>query len=311
MDRAEAAGARCAARASRRRSTRSRSTGSRSRRSKRHRTGTSRGRSGGATSCPIWYCANGHVICAETTPDACTECGSTELTRETDVLDTWFSSALWPFATLGWPDETPDLAAFYPGHLQTTARDIIRLWENRMIFAGLELIGRHPVHGRDHPLDRARARRTADVEEPRHRHRPARRDRAARNRRDAVRPAEDLLGAGRALLVQRDRGGTPAREQALEREPSPAAGCGRRGRAAAVVARGAVDPRPSRCGARRFRGRPRGVRFLPRGRPSVPPDVRRLLRLVSRVDQAPARRGRRRRRRRSRRSSGCSRSSIP
>ena len=64
---------------------------------------------------PIWYCADGHVICAETTPDACAECGSTELTRETDVLDTWFSSALWPFATLGWPDETPDLEAFYPG----------------------------------------------------------------------------------------------------------------------------------------------------------------------------------------------------
>ncbi len=93
---------------------------------------------------PIWYCPNGHVICAETTPDACTECGSTELTRETDVLDTWFSSALWPFATLGWPDETPDLEAFYPGNLQTTARDIIRLWENRMIFAGLEMMGDIP-----------------------------------------------------------------------------------------------------------------------------------------------------------------------
>jgi valyl-tRNA synthetase len=93
---------------------------------------------------PIWYCPDGHVICAETTPDACAECGSTELTRETDVLDTWFSSALWPFATLGWPDETPDLAAFYPGNLQTTARDIIRLWENRMIFAGLELLGEIP-----------------------------------------------------------------------------------------------------------------------------------------------------------------------
>jgi valyl-tRNA synthetase len=93
---------------------------------------------------PIWYCPNGHVICAEATPDACSECGSTELTRETDVLDTWFSSALWPFATLGWPDETPDLEAFYPGNLQTTARDIIRLWENRMIFAGLEMMGDVP-----------------------------------------------------------------------------------------------------------------------------------------------------------------------
>jgi valyl-tRNA synthetase len=60
------------------------------------------------------------------------------------VLDTWFSSALWPFATLGWPDQTDDLEYFYPGHLQTTAREIIRLWENRMIFSGLELMGDVP-----------------------------------------------------------------------------------------------------------------------------------------------------------------------
>jgi valyl-tRNA synthetase len=93
---------------------------------------------------PAWYCADGHVTVAETEPDACAECGSTELERDPDVLDTWFSSALWPFATLGWPDDTPDLRAFYPGDLQTTARDIIRLWENRMIFSGLELLGDVP-----------------------------------------------------------------------------------------------------------------------------------------------------------------------
>ena len=80
----------------------------------------------------------------ETEPDACAECGSRELTRSEDVLDTWFSSALWPFATLGWPDDTPDLRTFYPGDLNTTARDIIRLWENRMIFSGLELMGEVP-----------------------------------------------------------------------------------------------------------------------------------------------------------------------
>ena len=57
------------------------------------------------------------------------------------MLDTWFSSALWPFATLGWPEETDDLAAFYPGNLQTTAREIIRLWENRMIFSGPRAAG--------------------------------------------------------------------------------------------------------------------------------------------------------------------------
>jgi valyl-tRNA synthetase len=93
---------------------------------------------------PVWYCPDGHVTVEETEPAACAECGSGELTRETDVLDTWFSSALWPFATLGWPDETDDLAYFYPGNLQTTAREIIRLWENRMIFSGLELLGELP-----------------------------------------------------------------------------------------------------------------------------------------------------------------------
>jgi valyl-tRNA synthetase len=93
---------------------------------------------------PLWYCPDGHVTAAETEPEACAECGSTDLRRDPDVLDTWFSSALWPFATLGWPDETPDLAAFYPGDLQTTAREIIRLWENRMIFSGLELLGELP-----------------------------------------------------------------------------------------------------------------------------------------------------------------------
>src|SRR5262245_41882530 len=93
---------------------------------------------------PLWECPDGHVTVEETEPEACAECGSDELTRSTDVLDTWFSSALWPFATLGWPDDTEDLRTFYPGDLNTTARDIIRLWENRMIFSGLELMGDVP-----------------------------------------------------------------------------------------------------------------------------------------------------------------------
>jgi valyl-tRNA synthetase len=93
---------------------------------------------------PLWECPDGHVTVQETEPDACAECGSRELTRSEDVLDTWFSSALWPFATLGWPDDTEDLRTFYPGDLNTTARDIIRLWENRMIFSGLELMGDVP-----------------------------------------------------------------------------------------------------------------------------------------------------------------------
>ncbi|MDQ3867173.1 MAG: valine--tRNA ligase [Actinomycetota bacterium] len=93
---------------------------------------------------PVWECPSGHYTVEETAPDACAECGSRDLARSPDVLDTWFSSGLWPFATIGWPDETPDLRAFYPGDLQTTAREIIRLWENRMIFMGLELVGDIP-----------------------------------------------------------------------------------------------------------------------------------------------------------------------
>ena len=93
---------------------------------------------------PIWYCPDGHVTVQVDEPSACGECGSRELERDPDVLDTWFSSALWPFATLGWPDETPELARYYPGDVDSTAREIIRLWVNRMIWAGLELRGDIP-----------------------------------------------------------------------------------------------------------------------------------------------------------------------
>ena len=93
---------------------------------------------------PIWYCPDGHTTVAVEEPSACAECGSTELERESDVLDTWFSSALWPYATLGWPDETPELARYYPGNVNSTAREIIRLWENRMIWTGLEALGEVP-----------------------------------------------------------------------------------------------------------------------------------------------------------------------
>ncbi|MDQ3671745.1 MAG: valine--tRNA ligase [Actinomycetota bacterium] len=93
---------------------------------------------------PAWYCPDAHVTVAESEPETCAECGSTDLERDQDVLDTWFSSALWPFATLGWPDDTADLRRFYPGDFNITAREIIRLWENRMVFSGLELMGDIP-----------------------------------------------------------------------------------------------------------------------------------------------------------------------
>jgi valyl-tRNA synthetase len=95
---------------------------------------------------PIWYCPDGHASCAWPPPVACAECGSGELVRDPDVLDTWFSSALWPFATLGWPEDTEDLRRYYPGDVNSTAREIIRLWENRMIWTGIELVGDIPFH---------------------------------------------------------------------------------------------------------------------------------------------------------------------
>ena len=94
---------------------------------------------------PIWYTPDGEAICAESAEAARRRAGEgVELTRDPDVLDTWFSSALWPFATLGWPDETPELSRYYPGDVNSTAREIIRLWENRMIWAGLEALGEVP-----------------------------------------------------------------------------------------------------------------------------------------------------------------------
>ena len=94
---------------------------------------------------PIWYTPDGKVICAPTEEEAQAQAGAgVPLERDPDVLDTWFSSALWPFATLGWPDDTPELARYYPGDVDSTAREIIRLWVNRMIWSGLEALGDVP-----------------------------------------------------------------------------------------------------------------------------------------------------------------------
>ncbi|MDX6590256.1 MAG: valyl-tRNA synthetase, partial [Solirubrobacterales bacterium] len=93
---------------------------------------------------PVWYCdACEETIVAEQEPRRCGSCGG-ELRQEEDVLDTWFSSALWPFATLGWPDETPELRAFYPTSFLTTAREILFLWVARMVMMGIEFPGDVP-----------------------------------------------------------------------------------------------------------------------------------------------------------------------
>jgi valyl-tRNA synthetase len=93
---------------------------------------------------PVWYCDEcGETIVAEAEPQRCGACGG-ELRQEEDVLDTWFSSAIWPFATLGWPDDTPELRAFYPTSFLTTAREILFLWVARMIMTGLKFPGAIP-----------------------------------------------------------------------------------------------------------------------------------------------------------------------
>jgi valyl-tRNA synthetase len=93
---------------------------------------------------PIYTCDSSHQFASVDEPARCPECGSTALQQDPDVLDTWFSSALWPFATLGWPEDTEDLRAFYPTSMNVTAREIINLWVSRMIMTGLEFMGAVP-----------------------------------------------------------------------------------------------------------------------------------------------------------------------
>jgi valyl-tRNA synthetase len=99
---------------------------------------------------PAWYCPDGHVTVSseEAGPSACAVCGrpATELQQDPDVFDTWFSSGLWPFSTLGWPDDTPDLRTYYPGSVMETGYDIIFFWVARMMMLGLEMTDREPFH---------------------------------------------------------------------------------------------------------------------------------------------------------------------
>ena len=96
---------------------------------------------------PVWYCADcGKMTCTREDPDVCQHCGSKNITRDPDVLDTWFSSALWPFSTLGWPDKTEDLDYFYPTDVLVTGYDIIFFWVARMIFSGCEQTKKPPFH---------------------------------------------------------------------------------------------------------------------------------------------------------------------
>ena len=102
---------------------------------------------------PAWYCDDcGHINVSREDPTKCEQCGSAHLTRDPDVLDTWFSSALWPFSTLGWPEKTEDLDFYYPTSVMVTGYDIIFFWVSRMIFSGCEQMKKYPfekvlIHG--------------------------------------------------------------------------------------------------------------------------------------------------------------------
>ena len=102
---------------------------------------------------PVWYCQDcGEVMCSTTDIHQCTKCGSTNVEQDPDVLDTWFSSGLWPFSTMGWPEKTPELEMFYPTSVLVTGRDIIFFWVARMLFDALEFTGQSPfqdvfIHG--------------------------------------------------------------------------------------------------------------------------------------------------------------------
>jgi valyl-tRNA synthetase len=99
---------------------------------------------------PAWYCPDGHTTVSDAPggPDACAVCGrlAPELVQEADIFDTWFSSGLWPFSTLGWPDDTPDYRRFYPTSVMETAYDILFFWVARMMMLGIHLTGHEPFH---------------------------------------------------------------------------------------------------------------------------------------------------------------------
>jgi valyl-tRNA synthetase len=96
---------------------------------------------------PVWYCGDcGHMIVARQDPRKCEKCGGNKLDQDPDVLDTWFSSGLWPFSTLGWPEETEDYKRYYPTDVMETGYDILFFWVARMIMQGLEMTGQIPFH---------------------------------------------------------------------------------------------------------------------------------------------------------------------
>ena len=189
-------------------------------------TGASPGSSGGATasrSGTARTTAAAETMVSRTDVAACPGCGGA-VRQDEDVLDTWFSSWLVPFSSLGWPDRTPDLAAFYPGHTLVSAPEILFFWVARMIMSGLQFMGEVPVHHRLPARHGARHPAPQDVQVAGQRHRPARGRGALRRRRAPLLAGVRHVGGTDVILDPADlegvvRPGPQLRQQAVERRP--------------------------------------------------------------------------------------------
>ena len=238
---------------------------------------------------PVWYCdACEETYVAEQAPERCGACGG-ELRQEEDVLDTWFSSALWPFATLGWPDETPELRAFYPTDFLTTAREILFLWVARMIMTGLEFAGDVPfrdvyVHSVIQARDGRRMSKSLGTgidpleEIDVHGADALRFGLLAMSSTQDVRYSDAKVQQGRDLANKMWNASRLILLGAAEVEPAPQPqGAG-----------GPLDPLAAAAGGRGGHRRPRALRLRPRGARALPLLLVRALRLVPGDRQAAA-----------------------
>ena len=244
---------------------------------------------------PVWYCSCGETIVQVEPPTHCPRASPAELERDPDVLDTWFSSALWPFATLGWPDDTPRLRAFYPGHALFTARDIINLWVARMIMTGIAFTGHEPfqdvvIHPTVLAADGRRMSKSLGTGvDPleliaRHGADATRYGLLKMSSTQDVKFAEGMIEEGRGLC---NKLWNAARLILLHVDPEAAPG------AVAGPAGRCVDPRPDGRRDGRDHRRARRLRLRSGGQGALPLPLERRLRLVPRGCQGAAlRRGR-------------------